>query len=191
MVNKNALTLKLFSLILFILTIQVLGLDLKNAQSLPGEFQLSTDAGNPETDGEWHISWTESEGANYYNIYTSSQEFNDINDADKLPSDYSQPTSVKFTADVNSNHFFRVVAVNDNGMTLSNLLHVEVIIDGTGSQASNNEDTTNGNEDDTPEFSLSPYVNMIIVIGGIIAFISLGIIMKMRGSSDDNEPTLD
>lgn len=97
--------------------------------------------------------------------------------------------SVKFTADVNSNHFFRVVAVNDKGMTLSNLLHVEVIIDGTGSQASNNEDTTNGNEDDTPEFSLSPYVNMIIVIG-IIAFISLGIIMKMRGSSDDNEPTL-
>lgn len=91
MVNKNALTLKLFSLILFVLTIQVLGLDLKNAQSLPGEFQLSTDAGNPETDGEWYISWTESEGANYYNIYTSSQEFNDIDDADKLPSDYSQP----------------------------------------------------------------------------------------------------
>ncbi|MHA2254352.1 MAG: hypothetical protein ACXAD7_28675, partial [Candidatus Kariarchaeaceae archaeon] len=93
----------------------------------PGEFTLTSDAGVPDDDGNFVLSWTASEGADGYSVYVSPVGC--ISD----PSQLTVPLAFNITdltyaiTDLpNGTYYFVVVAHNIVGMTLSNCEQVVV-----------------------------------------------------------------
>lgn len=91
----------------------------------PGPFSLNSDADNPELDGIFNLSWTESAGADNYSIYVSNNLITSLNASTTLI--HGNITELNYTITL-LNDFYYIVAVayNESGFTLSNNIFVNV-----------------------------------------------------------------
>jgi len=120
----------------------------------PEDFILTSDAGNPDADGNFVLSWTDA-AAESYSVYVSNTYITDASDL--LIPLASNITGLTYTiTDLpNGTYYFVVVAHNSAGNSLSNTLEVTV---GTGEEI--------------------PGYNLLIVL---LAFVSISaIIIKKR-----------
>ena len=92
----------------------------------PGSFVLTSDAGTPDTDGDFNLDWTDSSYANNYSIYTYDKYITEINNSLTLLADQTAISPYSVTGLTEGDHYFIVVAHNDQGDTLSNCLKITV-----------------------------------------------------------------
>ena len=93
----------------------------------PAPFTLSSDAGSPDANGNFNLTWTSSNLANNYSLYVYSSLITDINGSLTLLLDEVTDLSHEAFNYLDGIYFFAVVAKNENGTTLSN--NIEVIVE--------------------------------------------------------------
>lgn len=99
-----------------------------HVQIPPGPFNLGSDAGNPDYTGKFNLTWSKSNGAANYSVYTcNSTIYSTVQPYIILLQEgitilnYSKSTWKGI-------HYYIVVAYNDTGFTLSNCISVDVRI---------------------------------------------------------------
>ena len=132
-----------------------------NVSDTPGPFTLSSDAEDPEIDGKFNLTWTDSDGADTYSIYSYNKTIIDLNSS--LTLIYQNATSpFEVIAEPLIGRYYIVVAYNESGYTFSNCIYVFV---------------------DQPEESLPTLDPWIIVgfLGGLVGVaIIYGIIKRIK-----------
>ncbi len=98
--------------------------------ALPGDFTLSTNAGNPDNDGGFDLTWTAASGATNYSVYRSSSYITVIDGSVTLLASEITDLTWALSGYEDGIYYFIVVAHNDNGDTLSNCVEINVIISG-------------------------------------------------------------
>jgi len=95
---------------------------------LPGLFIINSDADDPDTDGNFNITWSPSAYADNYSLYVSSSIITDINESVTVLLDEYTIISYEASGYSNGNYYFLVVARNGNGNTTSSnfLVNVEI-----------------------------------------------------------------
>ncbi|MBY9014252.1 MAG: hypothetical protein KGD68_01030, partial [Candidatus Lokiarchaeota archaeon] len=92
----------------------------------PGDFILSSNAGAPDDDGNFDLSWTSAVGAVSYSIYEYSSYITEINGSLTLLGAGITDLSLVLSDYTNGIYYFIVVAHNNYGETLSNCIEVVV-----------------------------------------------------------------
>lgn len=93
---------------------------------IPGDFVLSSNAGEPDPDGNFDLIWTVSSAANNYSVYRYSSFITDINGSLTLIADEITDLNLGLIEYENGVYYFIVVAHNDNWDTSSNCIMVTV-----------------------------------------------------------------
>jgi len=148
----------------------------------PDDFTLSSDAGKPDLDGGFELSWEESFRANNYSVYIHSSYITEINGSLTLLVDNITDLELTLTGYSDGTYYFIVVAHNDYGDTLSNCLEITVEIPtppGEFTLSSNAGDPdTNGNFDlewtnssGTLSYSIYRYSSYIKEINGSLTLL--------------------
>ncbi|MFX1407521.1 MAG: UPF0182 family protein [Promethearchaeota archaeon] len=109
------------------------GVDAENAYNnlenfKPGSFNLTSDAGNPDTDGSFILNWSTSTFADSYSIFLYDSPITEINSsltiiAENLP---GSQNAYEISNIANGTHYIIIQATNDFGTTLSNYLKIDV-----------------------------------------------------------------
>jgi len=104
-----------------------------NLFPLPGNFSLTSDADNPDLDGNFTLSWSHSEDANNYSIYQHSSFISEINASLTLVKEgiiQNNYTLNNYTLNnyLNGTYYFIIKATNLVGSTLSNCTLVNISI---------------------------------------------------------------
>lgn len=94
----------------------------------PGAFILSSDAGTPDPDGNFTLSWTPSPRANNYSLYQHSVYITEINDSLTLLEEETEDLSLPLTGYSNGTYYFKGVAFNNYGNVTSNYVSVNIEI---------------------------------------------------------------
>ena len=94
----------------------------------PGTFTLSSTADNPDTDGNFDLTWTPSSGANDYSVYRSSGFITEINGSLTILADNVIVLSMALNNYPDGTYYFIIVAHNVFGDTLSNCISVTISI---------------------------------------------------------------
>jgi len=92
----------------------------------PGPFTLSSDAEDPDSDGIFTLSWTESDEADSYSVYQHSSFITEITGELILLADGITDLSLPLEECPTGTYYFIVVAHNEYGDTLSNCIQVNV-----------------------------------------------------------------
>ena len=92
----------------------------------PGDFTLSSNAGSPDDDGAFTLSWTSSSGANNYSIYQYSSYITDINGSLTLLANETNSLSLPISGFSNGSYYFIAVAFNNFGERTSNSINIVV-----------------------------------------------------------------
>jgi len=92
----------------------------------PGHFDLSSNAGTPDKDGIFDLTWESAEDAVSYSVYNYSRYITEINGSLTLLGDGITDLSLALSGYSEETHYFIVVAHNDYGDTLSNCIEVVV-----------------------------------------------------------------
>ncbi len=96
---------------------------------LPGNFTLQTDAGSPDTDGIFTLSWTPSAGAMNYTIYKSDIYIESYDGNQTILSTVSYYiTTIPVFEYTDGTYFYLVVASNYLGQTTSQCINVTVLL---------------------------------------------------------------
>ena len=95
-------------------------------RATPGSFSLSSDAGSPDDDGIFDLTWTVASGAHNYSVYRSSSYITVIDGSLTLLASEIIDLTLALSGYVDGTYYFIVVAHNDNGDTLSNCIQVNV-----------------------------------------------------------------
>ncbi|MHA1371713.1 MAG: PKD domain-containing protein [Promethearchaeota archaeon] len=95
---------------------------------LPGNFTLSSDAGTPDDDGTFTLSWTSSSDVVNYSIYSHTSPITDINGSITLIDSGLTNNSYVINNNDNGTYYYVVVAENDIGDTISNVLTIKILI---------------------------------------------------------------
>jgi hypothetical protein len=93
-----------------------------------GDFVLSSNAGAPDTDGNFTLTWTSSNRANNYSVYLYSSYITEINGSLTILINETGALTLPLTGYTNGTYYFIVVAHNDYGDTLSNCIYITVAI---------------------------------------------------------------
>ena len=93
----------------------------------PSPFTLSSDAGSPDTDGNFDLTWTSSNKADNYSLYVYSSLITEINGSLTLLLAEVTDLSYDVSGYLDGTYFFVVVANNTLGTTLSN--NIEVVVE--------------------------------------------------------------
>jgi len=97
---------------------------------LPGNFTLTSDADDTDTDGNFNLSWTPSEGADNYSIYYSKDPITYISKRyTTLVDNYANSPYPTLNTE-SGDYFYVTVAYNQSGETFSNNVHVSIQIPG-------------------------------------------------------------
>jgi hypothetical protein len=99
-----------------------------NLYPLPGNFSLTSDADNPDIDGNFTISWSEAEDAANYSIYQHSAYITEININITLIEEGINNTYYLLNNYINGTYYFIILATNFVGSTLSNCFSINVSI---------------------------------------------------------------
>jgi ABC-type transport system substrate-binding protein len=94
----------------------------------PGDFTLSSNAGTPDDNGNFNLTWTSSDKALTYSVYQYSNYITEINGSLTLLGDGITNLSLALSVNTNGIYYFIVVAHNNYGDTLSNCIDVVVSI---------------------------------------------------------------
>ncbi len=94
----------------------------------PGNFELSSNAGTPDNNGAFDLSWTSAVGAVSYSVYEYSSYITEINGSLTLLVAGNTNLTVSLSGYSNGTYFFITVAYNAIGNTLSNCLETSVQI---------------------------------------------------------------
>lgn len=100
--------------------------DLVQAQNLPGNFTLSSNADSPDKDGTFNLTWSNSAGADSYSVFIYDKNIQYISKRFALSSyeDVTSPFNISGLMD--GDYYYVVVAYNGTGETLSNNVYVKV-----------------------------------------------------------------
>jgi ABC-type transport system substrate-binding protein len=93
---------------------------------LPGLFSINSDADDPDTDGNFNITWSPSAYADNYSLYVSSSVITVINEDVTLLLNEVTDLSYEASGYSYGTYYFLVVAENGNGNTTSSNLVVNV-----------------------------------------------------------------
>jgi len=93
---------------------------------IPGSFTLSSNAGNPNYDGVYTLSWTTSSSASNYSVYKYSSFITEINGSLTLLEDEITDLNSGLSGYSNGTYYYIVVAHNQFGNTSSNCISVFV-----------------------------------------------------------------
>jgi hypothetical protein len=97
----------------------------------PGDFTLSSpDAGDPDTDGFFYLSWTDSSWVSNYSVYRHSNYITEINGSLTLLAGEITDLGLIISDYMDGTYYFIVVAHNEYGDTLSNCISVTVLKEG-------------------------------------------------------------
>lgn len=94
----------------------------------PGSFALSSNAGNPDDDGVFILTWTNSEDANNYTVYEYSSRITEINESLTSLTSETSDQSLPLSEYTDGTYNFIVVAHNNYGNTSSNCIEVVIQI---------------------------------------------------------------
>ncbi len=94
----------------------------------PGNFILSSDAGTPDTDGNFTLTWTSDSGASNYSIYQYSSIITNINGSLTLILGETEILSLPISGYSNGTYYFIAIAFNNYGNKTSNCIDVEIKI---------------------------------------------------------------
>ncbi len=97
---------------------------------IPGNFTLTSNADNPDTDGVFDLIWTTSWEANNYSVYLHISYIADINESIILLADSITDLTFYVSGFSDGSYYFIIVAHNKNGDTLSNCIMITVSIRG-------------------------------------------------------------
>ena len=125
---------------------------------IPGDFVLSSNAGSPDGDGNFVLSWTSSANAKNYSVYRYSSYITEINGSLTLLISNTTDLSLALNGYSSGIYYFIVEAKNDNGDTLSNCIRIIVVIL-------------------PPALPVIPSYNLIILVGTISFIIVINIIL--------------
>ena len=99
-----------------------------NSHKLPGNFTLTSDADEIDTDGALNLIWTPSEGAESYSIYYSKDPITYISKRYTTLVNNEVHSPYPISNLDSGEYFFAVVAYNQSGQTFSNSIHITVEI---------------------------------------------------------------
>ncbi|MFX1521197.1 MAG: hypothetical protein ACFFCD_14890, partial [Promethearchaeota archaeon] len=94
----------------------------------PGSFILSTTADDPDNDGIFDLTWTNSSYADNYSVYEYSSYISVINGSLTTLSSEMVGLTLPLSGYSTGTYYFIVVAHNENGDTLSNCIQVIVTL---------------------------------------------------------------
>ncbi|MFX1476876.1 MAG: nitrous oxide reductase family maturation protein NosD [Promethearchaeota archaeon] len=103
-----------------------------DGSDMPGTFTLSSDAGTPDTDGNFNLIWTASAKTDNYSVYRYTSFISEINESLILLADQNGISPFSITDLPNGKYYFIIVAINENGQILSNCIAVNVEISNNG-----------------------------------------------------------
>ncbi|MFX1374956.1 MAG: hypothetical protein ACFFA0_04020 [Promethearchaeota archaeon] len=92
-----------------------------------GAFTLSSNAGTLDTDGSFTLTWTSSDGADNYSIYTASDYITEINGDVTKVDEGIEDLTYPITVSSNGDYYYVIVAYNEGGRMLSNSIYVKVL----------------------------------------------------------------
>ncbi len=92
----------------------------------PGDFILSSNAGTPDDDGSFDLTWESADRAQNYSVYQYSSNITEINGSLTLLIEGTTDLSLALSINTNGIYYFIVVAHNNYGGTLSNCIEVVV-----------------------------------------------------------------
>jgi len=95
---------------------------------MPSTFSLSSDAGDPDDDGNFNLNWTESAGATNYSVYESSSYITEINGSLTSLANEITDLGLSLSGYLDGTYYFIVVAHTEYGDTLSNCISVTVAL---------------------------------------------------------------
>lgn len=93
----------------------------------PGNFTLSSNAGSPDTNGVFNMTWTVSDGADNYSIFTSNHLITEINESIAILANQTGTSPFPITGLSDGVYYFVGVAYNGTGETMSNNVNVTVL----------------------------------------------------------------
>ena len=102
---------------------------------LPAEFHLTSNAGTPDKDGSFILSWNSSDKAIDYSVYQSFSHIDIINDNLTSLIEHSTSLSLQLEDYSDGTYYFIVEACNEIGTILSNCIEVEIQVAGSLTQA--------------------------------------------------------
>ena len=94
--------------------------------SPPGNFMLSSNAGNPDDNGNFDLTWTTSSDADNYSLYRDSSFITEINGNLTILADEITDLELALSGYENGVYYFISVAHNIHGDTISNCIKVTV-----------------------------------------------------------------
>jgi len=92
----------------------------------PSSFILSSDAETPDTDGSFHLIWTDSIHADNYSIYVYDNYITEINISLTLLADQIAVSPYSISGLTNGTNYYVVVAYNKFSETISNSIKITV-----------------------------------------------------------------
>lgn len=98
------------------------------SHELPGNFTLTSNADDPDTDGAFYLSWTASDGADTYSLYRSDEPITYISKTQTMLLDDNAISPFSISGLKTGEYYFAVVSYNVAGFTLSNCVVVVVAI---------------------------------------------------------------
>ncbi len=98
------------------------------SHQLPGDFVLSSNADDPDTDGAFDISWTSSVGVDNYSLYMSNESITYVSKKHTLIAKQDVNSTVPISGLRTGAYYFTIVAYNETGQTFSNNINVSVQI---------------------------------------------------------------
>jgi len=96
----------------------------------PGDFILSSNAGTPDDNGNFDLTWTSADNALTYSVYQDSSYITEIDGSLTLLGDGITDLSLALSGYTDGTYYFIAVAHNAGGDTLSNCIEVIVQIQG-------------------------------------------------------------
>lgn len=137
----------------------------------PGSLVLSSDAGVPDTDGRFNLSWTASPRAVNYTIYVHSTFITTINASVLVLKSGLTNESCIITFTSNGTYYLLIVAYNDAGNATSNCIAVVVQIPGEHSGIN-------------PVMQFFQEYGLYLLVGaiGVVIVASIGIAAKRRAN---------
>ena len=96
--------------------------------STPPLFTLSSNAGTPDTDGSFTLTWISSDGANNYSVYRYFNYITEINGSLTPLAEEITDLSLTLSGYSDGTYYFIIVAYNIYGENLSNCVKIDVVI---------------------------------------------------------------
>jgi len=92
----------------------------------PGAFSLNTNAGNPDTDGNFDLVWTDSARADNYSFFHHNRYISKISDSLTILGNQTAQTPFPLEGFKSGKYYFTIAAHNNLGYTLSNNINIIV-----------------------------------------------------------------